>query len=66
MADQLATLLYADEAQCVDKLIRALPWDDARSKRTYDRAAELVSRVRSAKRKTGELESFFQQYGLDT
>ncbi len=66
MADQLAKLIYADEAECVNNLLRALPWDDARARRTYDRAAELVSRVRGTKRKMGELESFFQQYGLDT
>ncbi|MBU0859068.1 MAG: bifunctional proline dehydrogenase/L-glutamate gamma-semialdehyde dehydrogenase PutA, partial [Alphaproteobacteria bacterium] len=66
MADQLAKLLYADEAECVDTLLQSLSWDDSRSKRAYDRAADMVSRVRGAKRKLGELESFFQQYGLDT
>jgi RHH-type proline utilization regulon transcriptional repressor/proline dehydrogenase/delta 1-pyrroline-5-carboxylate dehydrogenase len=66
MTDNLAPLLYADEAQCVNNLLAALPWDDTRASRAHDRAADLVMRVRGAKRKIGELESFFQQYGLDT
>ncbi|MBI4030098.1 MAG: bifunctional proline dehydrogenase/L-glutamate gamma-semialdehyde dehydrogenase PutA [Proteobacteria bacterium] len=66
MASKIAPYLYADEAQCVDELLAALPWDAARAQRVDKVARDFVARVRAAKRKTGELESFLQQYGLDT
>jgi RHH-type proline utilization regulon transcriptional repressor/proline dehydrogenase/delta 1-pyrroline-5-carboxylate dehydrogenase len=66
MLDRFSEKLYADEAVCVDQLLHELPWDGARAQRVYDKAADLVTRVRASKRKTGELESFFQQYGLDS
>lgn len=66
MARSLADYLYADEASCVDALISALPWDAARAQRVDRTARDFVTRVRAAKRKTGELESFLQQFGLDT
>jgi RHH-type proline utilization regulon transcriptional repressor/proline dehydrogenase/delta 1-pyrroline-5-carboxylate dehydrogenase len=62
----LSSSLYADEAQCVDRLLDALPWDRQRQARVREQAAKLVTRVRETKRKTGELESFLQQYGLNT
>lgn len=66
MAQNLASYLYADEAACVDELLAFLPWDAARAQRVDKTARDFVARVRNAKRKTGELESFLQQYGLDT
>ncbi len=62
----LSALLYADEAQCVENLLSELQWDDARGKRVQDRARDLVEKVRGSKRKLGELESFLQEYGLNT
>ncbi|HEY0900773.1 MAG TPA: bifunctional proline dehydrogenase/L-glutamate gamma-semialdehyde dehydrogenase PutA, partial [Micavibrio sp.] len=61
-----AALLYADEKQCVESLLRDLPWDASRSQRVHDSAQNIVERVRGAKRKMGELEGFLREYGLDT
>ncbi len=66
MPHTLSTLLYADEATCVDALLRDLPWDAARSQRVHASAKNIVERVRATKRKMGELESFLREYGLDT
>ncbi len=66
MLQNLSSFLYADEAACVDALAAELPWDKTRAARVQTQARELVNRVRSAKRKPGELESFLSQYGLDT
>jgi len=66
MAHNLSDYLYKDETICVEDLLQGLSWDAARQGRVNRRAADLVTRVRAAKRKTGELESFLQQYGLDT
>ncbi len=66
MTPPLSSVLYADESQTVEALLAALPWDSAREKRTQDSARSLVERVRGAKRKSGELEGFLQQYGLNS
>lgn len=66
MSSSLANDLYADEAECLERLLASLPWDAARAQRVDRTARDFVTRVRAAKRKTGELESFLQQYGLDT
>ena len=66
MSANLSSYLYADEAHCVEKLLNTLDWDQARSERVQSRARELVEKVRDKKRKRGELESFLQQYGLNT
>ncbi len=66
MPGDLSSHLYADEAQCVEELLESLPWDDQRAGRVQARARELVGKVRDKKRKRGELESFLQEYGLNT
>ena len=66
MSQSMSALLYADEKECVDKLLHDLPWDAARSQRVHAHARDIVERVRAAKRKSGELESFLREYGLDT
>ena len=66
MAHTLSDYLYTDEVARVDALLEALPWDQARHDRVEARAAALVTQVREGKRKTGEMESFLQQYSLTT
>ncbi|MCB9990365.1 MAG: bifunctional proline dehydrogenase/L-glutamate gamma-semialdehyde dehydrogenase PutA [Rhodospirillales bacterium] len=66
MSKNLSSYLYADEAQCVDEMLGTLEWDEARSLRVQGRARELVEKVRDKKRKRGELESFLQEFGLNT
>lgn len=62
----LSSYIYRDEKQCVDELLSCLSWDSDRAGRVHDRARDLVMQVRSAGQKSGELESFLQQYGLNT
>ena len=62
----LSAYLYEDEVTNVERMLETLSWDDARAKRVEARAIELVERVRKAKRKPGELESFLQQFGLQS
>ncbi len=66
MTGHLSSYLYADEAQCVEDLLDDLPWDTDRADRVQTQARDFVKRVRTAKRKIGELESFLQQYGLQS
>jgi len=66
MAGSLPFCLYADEAQSVESLLMALNWDESCARRVQERARGLVEKVRDKKRKRGELESFLQQYGLNT
>ncbi len=66
MTGPLSSSLHRDEAQCVDELLASLDWDEGRQRRVQDRARELVAKVRDGKRQPGELESFLQQYGLNT
>jgi RHH-type proline utilization regulon transcriptional repressor/proline dehydrogenase/delta 1-pyrroline-5-carboxylate dehydrogenase len=62
----LAAYSLKDEAACVEDLIAMLDWNEQIRDRVQDRARELVTKVRATKRKSGELESFLQKYGLDT
>lgn len=66
LADNMADYLYADEAQCVEEMLDTLEWNDDMKARVENRARDLVTKVRDSKRKRGELESFLQQYGLNT
>ncbi len=66
MPPALSALIYADEKQCVNALLESLPWDDARRMRVQRAAETTIEKIRSAKRKLGELESFLREYGLDT
>lgn len=61
-----SSLLYQDEEQVVAQMLDALEWDSGLAKRTKNYAVTLIEKARSAKRKSGELESFLQEYSLDT
>lgn len=62
----LSAHLYEDEAVNVEHMLGILNWDEDRAKRVENRAIDLVERVRKTKRKPGELESFLQQFGLQS
>ncbi len=62
----LSAHLYEDEATNVEIMLETLSWDDERAARVEARAIDLVERVRKTKRKPGELESFLQQFGLQS
>ncbi|HRQ60382.1 MAG TPA: bifunctional proline dehydrogenase/L-glutamate gamma-semialdehyde dehydrogenase, partial [Alphaproteobacteria bacterium] len=62
----LAPYLYKDEAKVVEELLGVLDWPKKIAASTEKRAGALVKSLRSSKRKMGELESFLQQYSLQT
>jgi RHH-type proline utilization regulon transcriptional repressor/proline dehydrogenase/delta 1-pyrroline-5-carboxylate dehydrogenase len=66
MSRSLSPFIYADEAECVDRLLKTLSWDAARAKRVETRAGDLVTRMRGEKRAMGQLETFLKQYSLST
>ena len=61
-----SSLLYKDEERVVDDLIASLKWDQGLATRTKNYAITLIEKARGSKRKAGELESFLQEYSLDT
>lgn len=62
----LSSYREADEKSCVEELLEVLPWDQERHDRVQQRTIDLVEKVRGASRKPGELESFLQEFGLNT
>lgn len=62
----LSDYLYADEAECVEALLESLDWDDSRAQDIEASATELVEAMRARKAPMGQLESFLQQYSLNT
>ncbi len=66
MPQSLSSYLYADEAAAIKTLRKSLPWPDVLHEQVEQEAVRLVEKVRAAKRKAGELESFLQRYGLDS
>ncbi len=62
----LSSYLLADETRCVEDLLKALNWDANRADNVAAVAEGFVREVRKAKRPPMQLESFLQQYSLDT
>lgn len=54
------------ESQAVQELLEALDWSEDLAKASQDYAVDLIQRIRKTRRKPGSLESFFQQYSLNT
>jgi RHH-type proline utilization regulon transcriptional repressor/proline dehydrogenase/delta 1-pyrroline-5-carboxylate dehydrogenase len=66
MGKTLSNYTYIDEKEIVGELLEKIKWENETSKRVEIRAKDYVQKVRYSKRKLGELESFFQQYGLNS
>lgn len=66
MHKQISPSLFPSEDQCVHDLLSALDWRDARALRVRDEAIRLIETIRKTPQKTGSIESFFQQYSLNT
>lgn len=66
MSQPLSAFLYADEAEIVDGLLKGLSWPRTLAHRVEDRAAHLIQRVRDQKVPAGQLETFLQDYSLNT
>lgn len=66
MPRDLSPYLTMPEKDVVGELVLSLEWDGARSARIGARAAAMVRSMRTAKRKPGSIENFFQAYSLST
>lgn len=66
MLDNLSYYLTQPEDEAVADLLSSLHWDNNLSEQSRDYAIDLIERIRKTRRKPGSLESFFQQYDLNT
>lgn len=66
MPENLSYYLTQPEDEAVADLLHALHWDANLSEQSGDYAIDLIERIRKTRRKPGSLESFFQQYSLNT
>ncbi|MGQ0526813.1 MAG: bifunctional proline dehydrogenase/L-glutamate gamma-semialdehyde dehydrogenase PutA [Alphaproteobacteria bacterium] len=66
MARPMSDYLYADEAECVEALLAALPWGERRANAVHKRAVNLVNRIRAGKGAGGRVENFLRQYPLSS
>lgn len=58
--------LYRDEARCLEDALKRFSWRADFSEAVSKKAADLVSGIRAAKGKGGYLESFLQEFSLNT
>lgn len=66
MHDQLSYYFTQGEEEAVNDLLAALRWDKSIAGDARSLSVELIEKIRKTRRKAGSLESFFQEYGLDT
>jgi len=58
--------LYTNENSTVQTLLANIQWDNDMAKESHSLALDLVKAIRRSRKKAVSLESFFQQYGLNT
>jgi len=66
MPKRIYNALLQSEEEAVEGLLTTLKWDEDIAKSVKDRAISYIKAIRKTRRKPGSLESFFNQYGLDT
>jgi len=66
MPHSFSYLKRQDEAEALSDFLDQLDWPEDLAKESESYAVDLIKRIRKTRRKPGSLESFFQQYGLDT
>ncbi len=66
MPDNLSYYLTQSEEEAVSDLLSSLKWDEDLAGASHNYAVDLIKNIRKTRRKPGSLESFFQQYGLNT
>ena len=66
MPEKLSYYLTQPEEEAVKDLLSALQWDFTLAEKTEEHAVDLIKAIRKTRRKPGSLESFFQQYSLNT
>ncbi|MCC6597885.1 MAG: bifunctional proline dehydrogenase/L-glutamate gamma-semialdehyde dehydrogenase PutA [Alphaproteobacteria bacterium] len=54
------------EEQAVQAVLQGFDWSPERAQATRERAIKLIESIRTQKRAPGQLESFLQEYALDT
>ena len=67
--NRLCQHLYADETETVQHLLKTVDadaWKQNHADSVQEKTQKLVEGIRKHKRKPGELDSFMQQYGLNT
>ena len=62
----MSQALHKPEDQALAELLDTLEWDDMLAQATQKDAVHLIEKIRKTRRKSGSLESFFQQYDLNT
>jgi len=66
MPNRIYSALLQSESEAVEGLLLALKWDANIAEAVKERAIGYIQAIRKTRRKPGSLESFFNQYGLDT
>ncbi len=66
MVRSFSSFFELSEEDAVNAILAALPWDEARARGVEVKAKALVEKMRAQKRPAGQLESFLQEYSLDT
>lgn len=66
MKKEYLSYIYQSEEQAVENILSSLDWSEERAAQISDTATGYVKAIRKTRRKQGSLESFFQQYGLNT
>ena len=66
MSKTLSYYKTQSEDEAVYGLLKDFEWNEGVSKESHDYAVDLIDRIRKTRRKPGSLESFFQQYSLNT
>lgn len=66
MDKNLSIFKYQNEKDCVEHILRKLEWDDARAQNIMDRTHDLIIQARDQHTRSGEIEAFLREYGLDT
>ncbi len=62
----ISELQHSSEADAIKAVIDYLDWDTERAGNIQTDAVALIKKIRKTRRKSGSLESFFEQYGLNT
>ncbi|TVQ84249.1 MAG: bifunctional proline dehydrogenase/L-glutamate gamma-semialdehyde dehydrogenase PutA [Micavibrio sp.] len=64
--EEMRGLYHADETELLQQLVEAASLPDASKRRVRDFAADLVHNVRASRKRFGGLDTFLQQFGLNT
>lgn len=66
MTYQYCSFKYQDEAECVHSLVDHVLWNKSRARSVSEMTQGLIVKARSTRVKSGEVEAFLREYGLET